>query len=94
MASILAEDGMDYFVSRSQAKRILLRVDQFSQVILDFAGVDMIGQAFADQIFRVFAAEHPDVQLIPFHANADIMGLIQYTIKSGRPGFKGKLAAS
>ncbi len=49
----------------------------------------MIGQAFADQIFRVFASEHPEVDLIPSHANAHIMGLIQSTIKSGRPGFKG-----
>jgi anti-sigma regulatory factor (Ser/Thr protein kinase) len=85
----LAKYGTDQLVSRSQAKRVLVRVDQFSQVIFDFAGVDMIGQAFADQIFRVFASEHPDVDLIPAHANPDIMGLIQATIKSGRPGFKG-----
>jgi anti-sigma regulatory factor (Ser/Thr protein kinase) len=85
----LAKYGNDQLVSRSQAKRVLVRVDQFAQVIFDFTDVDMIGQAFADQIFRVFASEHPDVDLIPLHANADIMGLIQATIKSGRPGFKG-----
>ena len=87
----LAKYGTDQLVSRSQAKRVLVRVDKFSQVIFDFTNVDMIGQAFADQIFRVFAAEHPDVELIASHANADIMGLIQATIKSGRPGFKGDL---
>jgi anti-sigma regulatory factor (Ser/Thr protein kinase) len=85
----LARYGTDQLISRSQAKRVLVRVDQFSQVIFDFTGVDMIGQAFADQIFRVFALEHPEVDLVPSHANAEIMGLIQAAIKAGRPGFKG-----
>jgi hypothetical protein len=87
----LAKYGTDQLVSRSQAKRVLIRVDRFSQVIFNFEGVDMIGQAFADQIFRVFAAEHPEVDLIPSHANADIMSLITSAIKSGRPGFKGEI---
>jgi len=87
----LAKYGTDQLLSLSQAKRVLVRVDQFSQVIFDFTGIDVIGQAFADQIFRVFASEHPNVDLIPSHANADIMGLIQATITSGRPGFKGEL---
>ena len=86
----LAKYGTDQLVSRSQAKRVLVRVDQFSQVIFDFTGVDMIGQAFADQIFRVFAAEHPNVELIPMRANGHIMGLIAEASKSGRPGFKGE----
>jgi hypothetical protein len=88
----LAKYGTDQLVSRSQAKRVLVRVDKFATVIFNFTGVDMIGQAFADQIFRVFAAEHPDVELIPTHANEDIMRLIQATIRTGRPGFKGELA--
>jgi anti-sigma regulatory factor (Ser/Thr protein kinase) len=87
----LAKYGTDQLVSRSQAKRVLVRVDQFAQVIFDFTDVDMIGQAFADQIFRVFAAEHPNVELIPSRANKHIMGLIQSAIKAGRPGFKGDL---
>jgi anti-sigma regulatory factor (Ser/Thr protein kinase) len=90
----LASYGNDQLVSRSQAKRVLMRVDRFSQVIFNFEGVDMIGQAFADQIFRVFAAEHPEVQLIPSHANADIQALINTAIKAGRPGFAGEVPAS
>ncbi len=86
----LAKYGNDHLVSRSQAKRVLMRVDRFSQVIFDFTGVEMIGQAFADQIFRVFAAEHPEVDLIPSHANREIMSLITSAIKAGRPGYKGE----
>jgi hypothetical protein len=51
----------------------------------------MIGQAFADQIFRVFAAEHPEVQLIPSHANDSILGIIGEVVRSGKPGFAGQL---
>ncbi len=54
-------------VSRSQAKRILNRVERFKTVVLDFDGVDKIGQAFADEVFRVFASRHRDIELIPIH---------------------------
>jgi anti-sigma regulatory factor (Ser/Thr protein kinase) len=86
----LARYGTDQLISRSQAKRVLARVDQFSQVLLDFRGVDEIGQAFADEIFRVFANDHPDIEIFPMHANKDIMGIYQSALKSGRPGFKSK----
>lgn len=59
----LAQYGDDRLVSRSQAKRLLNRVDRFRTVILDFAGVDSIGQAFADEVFRVFANKHPEIEL-------------------------------
>jgi anti-sigma regulatory factor (Ser/Thr protein kinase) len=86
----LARYGTDQLVSRSQAKRVLARVDQFSQVLLNFTGVDEIGQPFADEIFRVFANEHPNIKLLPIHANKNIMGIYKAVLKSGRPGFKGK----
>ena len=52
-------------VSRSQAKRVCHRLDQFQEVILDFADVDWMGQGFAHQLFVVFGAAHPQVKLIP-----------------------------
>jgi hypothetical protein len=45
-------------------------------VILDFSGVDMIGRAFADEIFRVFARAHPRILIIPINANAEIVRMI------------------
>ncbi len=42
----------------AQAKRLLARVDRFKTVALDFEGVEMIGQTFADEVFRVFQREH------------------------------------
>ncbi|HEX4404491.1 MAG TPA: STAS-like domain-containing protein [Polyangia bacterium] len=51
------------FVSRSEAKRLLLGLERFREVILDFAGVEGVGQGFADEIFRVWAKGHGDTRL-------------------------------
>lgn len=63
-------------VSRSQGKRILNRVEKFKTVLLDFKGVDSIGQAFADEVFRVFVRQHPEIKLIPVNHNEEIRRMI------------------
>lgn len=73
----LAKVGDENLVSRSQAKRLLQRVDRFRCVILDFAEVAGVGQAFADEIFRVFANEHPEVELIAIHAVSEVQQMIR-----------------
>lgn len=59
-------------VSRSQAKRVCNRLEKFKEVLLDFEGIQWMGQGFAHQLFVVFANEHPDIQLIPINMNEDI----------------------
>ncbi len=61
------------FVSRTEAKLIGARLEGFEVVELDFAGIDQIGQGFADELFRVWAREHPDIQLVPVHANGAVL---------------------
>jgi len=68
----LAQYGEDKLISRSQAKRLLARVELFRSVWFDFEGVETIGQAFADEIFRVFARSHPLIELVPFHATPQV----------------------
>lgn len=68
----LAQYGPEKLVSRSQAKRLMVRVDRFKVVMLDFTGVEFIGQAFADEIFRIFVRDHPQVEIYPIHTNADV----------------------
>ena len=63
-------------VSRSQAKRILNRAERFRTVLLDFEGVERIGQGFADKLFRVFANQHPEVELMPVHAVSQVQSII------------------
>ncbi len=72
----LAQYGDDKLVSRSQAKRLLDRVDRFKTVIIDFSEVATIGQAFADEIFRVFRNSHPGIELYAVHANTEIQEMI------------------
>lgn len=73
----LAQYGDDKLISRSQAKRLLARIELFKTVVLDFAGVEMVGQAFADEIFRVFANEHPEIDLISMRANSAVKRMIE-----------------
>lgn len=46
-------------VARSQARRILRRLEEFREVVFDFHGVGFMGQGFADEVFRVFQ-DQPD----------------------------------
>jgi anti-sigma regulatory factor (Ser/Thr protein kinase) len=64
-------------VSRSQAKRLLARVEQFCIVVMDFKDVDEIGQAFADEIFRVFRHQYPDVVISHVNANSAVQKMIR-----------------
>lgn len=73
----LAQYGNDKLISRSQAKRVLARLELFKVILLDFTGVPTIGQAFADEIFRVFAKEHPDLSIHPIHANSEVHRMIE-----------------
>ena len=73
----MAQYGDDKLVSRSQAKRLLTRVEKFKVVIFDFSGVDAIGQAFADEVFRVFAQQHPEIQLTAIKTTAAVKQMIE-----------------
>ena len=72
----LAKYGEDQLISRSQAKRVLARVELFKTVLFDFSEIETIGQAFADEIFRVFATQHPEIELSPISANSETMRMI------------------
>jgi uncharacterized protein DUF4325/histidine kinase-like protein len=73
----MAEHSENDLISRSQAKRLLLRIDRFRTVVLDFKNVNQVGQAFADEIFRVFTHRHPGVEVQFINANADISNMIR-----------------
>lgn len=68
--------GDDNLVSRSQAKRLLARFDRFKVVVLDFSGIASIGQAFADEVFRVFKGKHPEVDVVAIHASSEVKRMI------------------
>jgi anti-sigma regulatory factor (Ser/Thr protein kinase) len=56
-------------ISRSEARRVVQRLTEFTHATLDFSGVDVVGQGFCDEVFRVFARNHPEVTLEPVGMN-------------------------
>lgn len=80
----LARFGNENLVSRSQAKRVTTRFEKFRMVILDFEGVPEIGQGFSDELFRVFAQAHPEIELIPVHCTPDVQDMITRSISTTR----------
>ena len=78
----LATYGDDALISRSQARRVLARFERFKTVILDFKDVKLIGQSFADEIFRVFVLEHPGTILLYTDANSTVEKMIKHAQSS------------
>lgn len=58
--AVLAGENL---LSRSQARRLVSRLAGFRVVDIDFDGIAEIGQAFADELFRVFPSEQPQIEL-------------------------------
>jgi hypothetical protein len=72
-------------VSRSQAKRLLARFDRFEKILLDFHDVPSIGQGFADEIFRVFVNEHPNIRIVPTRTNTQVKRMILHVTGQAPP---------
>ncbi|HMD54609.1 MAG TPA: DUF4325 domain-containing protein [Phycisphaerae bacterium] len=78
----LALIGDQNLISRSQAKRVLSRFDKFEEVLLDFKDIKQIGQAFSDEVFRVFKFNHPNIKVFYIHANEDVEQMIKRAERS------------
>ena len=79
----LAKDYLGHdFVSRSLAKRILMNVEKFKIIVLDFENIDNIGQGFADEVFRVFKNKNPDITIVSVNMNEEIEFMINRAMKN------------
>ena len=72
----LAQYNSEKLITRSQAKRLMARVEKFTTVILDFNTVETVGQAFADEAFRVFPSRHKNLEVIAVNANTEVQRMI------------------
>lgn len=79
VAVALSGDPNDPHLSRSQAKRLLMGLEKFNTIILDFKGVVSVGQAFVDEVFRVFKNEYPNITIHHVGANEEV----EFMIKRG-----------
>jgi len=67
-------------MSRSEAKRLLLGLDEYSVLDFNFKNVDEVGQGFCDEIFRVYANRNPG-KLLSYHRASDV---VRYMIERSR----------
>lgn len=74
----LFEHG-DSFISRSEARRITVGLERFRVVIVDFSDVVRVGQGFVDELFRVWAANHPDTSL----ESVNMAGAVEFMVRRG-----------
>jgi anti-sigma regulatory factor (Ser/Thr protein kinase) len=69
------------FVSRSEAKRLLRGLERFSEVLVDFTGVEEVGQGFVDEVLRVWPLQHPDTLVTP----VGMTGPVEFMVRRGLP---------
>jgi anti-sigma regulatory factor (Ser/Thr protein kinase)/uncharacterized protein (DUF1330 family)/predicted transcriptional regulator len=69
------------FISRSQARRMLVGMGKFNHLVLDFQKVATIGQGFADEIFRIWKRNNPKAIVEVRHANENIKMMIAHVQK-------------
>ena len=72
-------------LSRSEARRVTTGLERFRHVTVDFTGVDLVGQGFCDEVFRVFAAAHPGVALHPVGMGESVAFMVRRSGGAPRP---------
>lgn len=64
-------------ISRSQARRVLSGLEKFKVIIIDYDRVPTVGQAFADEIYRVFQNKKPDIQIQSINMNEAVKFMVE-----------------
>lgn len=64
-------------ISRSQARRVLSGLDKFKVIIMDYNRVPTVGQAFADEIYRVFKNKKPDIEIQNINMNESVKFMVE-----------------
>ncbi len=70
------------YISRSEAKRLLVNLEKFKEVELDFKNVNHLGQGFADEVFRIFAEKNPQLMIKTSNTNPAIQAMIDHVANS------------
>ena len=65
------------FVSRSEARRLLDGLEEFTEIDVDFTGVQDVGQGFVDELLRVWPSQHPAKRINPINMNAAVEFMVR-----------------
>jgi hypothetical protein len=69
------------FIARSEARRLVNGLERFRTVVLDFKSVEDVGQGFVDEVFRVWAAQHPDIRLEPRNMSSAVAFMVNRSVR-------------
>lgn len=72
------------YMSRSQARRIMIGLEKFKIIELDFNHIKSIGQSFADEIFRVWKLNNPGIEISVLNANENVNFMIKRVLQPER----------
>jgi len=84
VAVALSDNPNDPHNSRSQAKRLMAGLEKFTSVVLDFKDIKDVGQAFVDEVFRVFKNENPGIKIEYINAGPDVDAMIKKGIADSK----------
>jgi hypothetical protein len=68
------------FPAKSKSKHVVFQFENFAEVELDFSGLNFIGQAFADELVRVWPLAHPNTRLQITHASHDVAKMLKHVL--------------
>jgi len=71
-------------ISRSQARRVLAELDKFKIVVMDYDRVSMVGQAFADEVYRIFQNKYPDIKIENENMNEAVRFMVERAITEAK----------
>ena len=78
--TIILKDVLPFVdpVARSHARRVLKDAEGNKELVIDFRGIEFMGRGFADEVFRVFQEEHPEIKITPLHASTSMLAMIRH----------------
>jgi len=68
-------------ISRSEARRIMFGLDKFKEIVLDFKGVETVGQGFVDEVFRVWQNKYPEIKISYVNANENVEFMVRRALR-------------
>ena len=68
------------FLSRSEARRLMIGMDKFQEIILDYKDVETVGQSFADEINRVWQNNHPNIKISSINMSDNVKFMIERSL--------------
>ena len=66
------------YISRSEGRRLTHNLHKFQEIMLDFKDVSSIGQGFADEVFRVFKNQYPQITINITNTNSVVDAMIRH----------------